>query len=142
MNATDPSIPLWRQLQAVAAVLQAIRGGVSGTAALNPVAPELRPGVQALIFHVLRSLGRAQGSLAGVDLLEARQRQPMRERKRALGPDLRADESERVDVPDNCVLDPGRHDDAPHILFGKDIRRLPPGGGAGPGRGATPWRKA
>ncbi len=60
MNATDPSIPLWRQLQAVAAVLQAIRGGVSGTAALNPVAPELRPGVQALIFHVLRSLGRAQ----------------------------------------------------------------------------------
>jgi 16S rRNA (cytosine967-C5)-methyltransferase len=51
---------LWRQLQAVAGVLQSIRGGVSGTAALNAVAPELRPGVQALIFHVLRSLGRAQ----------------------------------------------------------------------------------
>jgi 16S rRNA (cytosine967-C5)-methyltransferase len=51
---------LWRQLQAVASVLQSIRGGVSGTAAISAVAPELRPGVQALIFHVLRSLGRAQ----------------------------------------------------------------------------------
>jgi len=56
----ESGIPLWRQLQAVAGALQAIRSGVSGTAALNAVLPELRPGVQSLLFHVLRSLGRAQ----------------------------------------------------------------------------------
>ena len=60
MNVSEASIPLWRQLQATAGMLQSIRGGVSGTAALERVAPQLRPGVQALIFHVLRSLGRAQ----------------------------------------------------------------------------------
>ena len=60
MNVNQSTPPLWRQLQAVAGVLQSIRSGVSGTAALNAVAPELRPGVQSLIFHVLRSLGRAQ----------------------------------------------------------------------------------
>lgn len=53
--------PLWRQLQATAGVLQAIRQGQSGTAALEAVAAPLRPGVQALSFAVLRSLGRAQG---------------------------------------------------------------------------------
>ena len=47
-------------MQAVAAVLLAIRAGESGTAALNGVPAELRPGVQALAFQVLRSLGRAQ----------------------------------------------------------------------------------
>jgi len=52
--------PLWRQLQAVAQVLHAIRQGQSGTAALAAVEPVLRPGVQALSFEVLRSLGRAQ----------------------------------------------------------------------------------
>ena len=56
----ESGIPLWRQLQAVAGALQAIRSGASGTAALNAVLPELRPGVQSLLFHVLRSLGRAQ----------------------------------------------------------------------------------
>ena len=60
MDANEQKIPLWRQLQAVAAVLQAIRSGVSGTAALADVAADLRPGVQALTFHVLRSLGRAE----------------------------------------------------------------------------------
>jgi 16S rRNA (cytosine967-C5)-methyltransferase len=60
MDANEQKIPLWRQLQAVAAVLLAIRSGVSGTAALADVAAELRPGVQALTFHVLRSLGRAE----------------------------------------------------------------------------------
>jgi 16S rRNA (cytosine967-C5)-methyltransferase len=60
MNVSEASIPLWRQLQSVAGVLQAIRAGMSATAALNAVAVDLRPGVQALIFHVLRSLGRAQ----------------------------------------------------------------------------------
>jgi 16S rRNA (cytosine967-C5)-methyltransferase len=52
--------PLWRQLQAVTHVLHAIRHGQSGTAALAEVTPALRPGVQALSFEVLRSLGRAQ----------------------------------------------------------------------------------
>jgi len=51
---------LWRQLQAVATVLQAIRSGVSGTAALSNIPTDLRPGVPALVFHVLRSLGRAK----------------------------------------------------------------------------------
>lgn len=60
MNTHEPQIPLWRQLQAVAAVLMAIRSGVSGTAALANVSADLRPGVQALVFHVLRSLGRAE----------------------------------------------------------------------------------
>ena len=60
MDANEQKIPLWRQLQAVANVLQAIRSGVSGTAALAAVQAELRPGVQALTFHVLRSLGRAE----------------------------------------------------------------------------------
>ena len=60
MTVTESSIPLWRQLQATASLLQAIRNGVSGTAALNAVAPDLRAGVQALSFHALRSLGRAQ----------------------------------------------------------------------------------
>lgn len=52
--------PLWRQLQATAGMLQAIRQGQSGTAALDSVAAPLRAGVQALSFAVLRSLGRAQ----------------------------------------------------------------------------------
>ena len=60
MNSNEPKIPLWRQLQASAAVLQVIRSGVSGTAALDNVSQDLRPGVQSLTFHVLRSLGRAE----------------------------------------------------------------------------------
>ena len=53
-------IPLWRQLQAVARVLQAILAGASGTAAISAVDASLRPGVQALSFAVLRTLGQAQ----------------------------------------------------------------------------------
>lgn len=60
MDANEQKMPLWRQLQAVAAVLLAIRCGVSGTAALADVPTDVRPGVQALLFHVLRSLGRAE----------------------------------------------------------------------------------
>lgn len=62
MNANSaPHAPaLWRQLTASAIALQAIREGASGTAALNAVEPGLRPGVQAIVFHVLRRLGRAQ----------------------------------------------------------------------------------
>ena len=52
--------PLWRQLQATAGMLQAIRQGQSGTAALDAVPAPLRAGVQALSFAVLRSLGQAQ----------------------------------------------------------------------------------
>lgn len=53
-------VALWQQLIAVAGVLQSIREGVSGTAALDAVSTTLRPGVQALLFQVLRNLGRAE----------------------------------------------------------------------------------
>ena len=53
-------IPLWQQLAAVAQGLQMILAGQSGTAALAAVPARLRPGVQALLFQVLRQLGRAQ----------------------------------------------------------------------------------
>jgi 16S rRNA (cytosine967-C5)-methyltransferase len=58
--STSPPIPLYKQLQATADVLLAIRGGASATVAVAGVAVGLRPGVQALVFHVLRSLGRAE----------------------------------------------------------------------------------
>ncbi len=60
MNAKGQQIPLWQQLQSVATVLQAVRNGVSGTAALTDISAPSRPGVQALTFQVLRSLGRAE----------------------------------------------------------------------------------
>ena len=58
--AAPASVPLWRQLQAVSAVLSAVRAGTSGTAALAQVEPALAPAVQALTFAVLRSLARAE----------------------------------------------------------------------------------
>jgi 16S rRNA (cytosine967-C5)-methyltransferase len=60
MEINEGKLPLWRQLQATATVVQAVRGGHSGTAAMEAVAGPLRPGVQALAFHVWRNLGRAQ----------------------------------------------------------------------------------
>ncbi|HSV84624.1 MAG TPA: transcription antitermination factor NusB, partial [Ramlibacter sp.] len=54
------ALPLWRQLQAAAAVLAAIRRGESATPALARVDAALRPGAQALSFHALRQLGRAE----------------------------------------------------------------------------------
>lgn len=51
---------LWEQLQAAATVIQAVRSGTSATAALARVAPTLKGGVQALVFHALRQLGQAQ----------------------------------------------------------------------------------
>ncbi len=54
------TVPLWQQLQGVAAVVMAVRSGTSTTLALNAIEARLRPGVQALAFQVLRSLGRAQ----------------------------------------------------------------------------------
>jgi 16S rRNA (cytosine967-C5)-methyltransferase len=53
-------IPLWRQLQSASNVLQAVRSGESGTSALKHVDASLRPGVQALSFHVWRWLGTAE----------------------------------------------------------------------------------
>lgn len=53
-------VPLWRQLQGAAALLMAVRGGQSITAALADVDAALRPGVQSLGFHALRWLGRAE----------------------------------------------------------------------------------
>jgi len=52
--------PLWRQLQSTANVLLAVRSGESGTSALKQVEVSLRPGVQALSFHVWRWLGTAE----------------------------------------------------------------------------------
>ena len=61
MQDSNPvQIPLWRQLQAAVAVVSAVRAGNSGTAALDSLPGELRPGVQAIAFHVWRNLGRAE----------------------------------------------------------------------------------
>lgn len=60
MKENLEKIPLWRQLQATAAAVQAVSAGSSGTAAIDAVEVALRPGVQALAFHVWRNLGRAQ----------------------------------------------------------------------------------
>ena len=57
---TPAQIPLWRQLQGASSLLLAVRDGQSMTAALADVDSHLRPGVQALGFHALRWLGRAE----------------------------------------------------------------------------------
>lgn len=60
MQETQDQTPLWQQLQGAAALLLAVRAGRSMTAELERVPPHLRPGVQALGFHALRWLGRAE----------------------------------------------------------------------------------
>lgn len=60
MQENKEQVPLWRQLQATARVIEAVREGQSGSAAVEAVAADLRPGVQALAFHVWRNLGRAE----------------------------------------------------------------------------------
>ncbi len=60
MPTKGAPVALWQQLIAVADSLVQVRRGVSATAVLENVSHELRPGVQALLFHVLRQLGRAQ----------------------------------------------------------------------------------
>lgn len=55
-----PGVPLWRQLQAAASVLQAVRAGESATPALARVEGALRPAAHALAFQGLRQLGRAE----------------------------------------------------------------------------------
>lgn len=53
-------VALWRQLQAAAAVLESVLAGRSATDALAAVDASLRPAAQALSFHAMRELGRAQ----------------------------------------------------------------------------------
>ncbi len=60
MQENLTQVPLWRQLQGAASLLMAVRDGQSMTAALEDVDATLRPGVQALGFHALRWLGRAE----------------------------------------------------------------------------------
>lgn len=60
MQDNPTQVPLWQQLQGAAAVLMAVRGGQSMTAALGEIGDALRPGVQSLSFHALRWLGRAE----------------------------------------------------------------------------------
>ena len=55
-----PPVPLWRQLQAAASVLAAVRQGESTTPALVRLDATLRPAAQALAFQALRNLGRAE----------------------------------------------------------------------------------
>lgn len=59
-GASTHSISLASQLQQVAGALQDILGGRSGSAVMENVPAPLRPGVQALLFQVLRHLGWAQ----------------------------------------------------------------------------------
>lgn len=51
---------LWQQLDAVSTALQGVLHGQSSKTVLAQVPARLRPGVQALLFQVLRQLGRAQ----------------------------------------------------------------------------------
>jgi 16S rRNA (cytosine967-C5)-methyltransferase len=60
MQDNPTQVPLWRQLQGAASLLLAVRNGQSMTAALETIEGQLRPGVQALAFHALRWLGRAE----------------------------------------------------------------------------------
>jgi 16S rRNA (cytosine967-C5)-methyltransferase len=59
VHAEVPNPPLWRQLDCCADALEAVRTGRSLTDVLAHVDHELRPGVQALTFDVLRRLGLA-----------------------------------------------------------------------------------
>ena len=58
--AAGPHPALWEQLDQTAQAIAQMLAGRSLTAWLPTVAPRLRPGVQALSFHVVRHLGRAQ----------------------------------------------------------------------------------
>lgn len=54
------SAPLWQLLQAAARILGDVRAGTSASQAVPRVPAPLRAGAQALAFHALRQLGRAQ----------------------------------------------------------------------------------
>ena len=53
-------VALWQQLQAVAKALAEVARGASAQTALEAVAGPLKPGVQALLFQVMRQWGRAR----------------------------------------------------------------------------------
>jgi 16S rRNA (cytosine967-C5)-methyltransferase len=57
---TLPAPPLWRQLQAAASIVAGVRRGESTGSTLPRVPGDLRAAAQALAFHVLRHLGRAE----------------------------------------------------------------------------------
>lgn len=65
-DTQEARVPLWRQIQLTAQVIQRVRRGASGTAALDCIDQELRPGVQALAFAVWRNLGRAEAIRAAI----------------------------------------------------------------------------
>jgi 16S rRNA (cytosine967-C5)-methyltransferase len=56
----NSGVVLWEQLQWVAHTLSQIARGTSSQTVLENVPSALRPGVQALLFHVLRQWGRAR----------------------------------------------------------------------------------
>lgn len=60
MTHASQAPALWRLLQSTAAVVQATMAGQSMTAQLEAVQVDLRPGVQALSFQVMRQLGAAR----------------------------------------------------------------------------------
>ncbi len=66
MTAANHPVPLARLLDATADAVAAVRAGRSLTDVLGRVAPDLRPGVQALAFHALRWLGGATEVRAAV----------------------------------------------------------------------------
>lgn len=59
-GGTGNGVALSHQLRAVARALQDIRAGRSGSAVMEGVPAAQRPGVQALLFQVLRNLGLAE----------------------------------------------------------------------------------
>jgi 16S rRNA (cytosine967-C5)-methyltransferase len=58
--SASASAPLWQLLQAAARVVGDVRAGTSASQAVPRIAAPLRAGAQALAFHALRHLGRAQ----------------------------------------------------------------------------------
>jgi 16S rRNA (cytosine967-C5)-methyltransferase len=58
--ASHNSPALWQQLLWVSGVIKGVSQGVSATTSLGSVKASVRPGVQSLVFQVLRSWGRAQ----------------------------------------------------------------------------------
>ncbi len=55
----EADIPLWQLLRAASTAVQGVRGGRSLDTELEQIPARVRPGAQALAFHVLRDLGRA-----------------------------------------------------------------------------------
>ena len=55
-----PTVALWQQLQAVAKALAEVARGASAQTVLEATPSGIRPGVQALLFQVLRQWGRAR----------------------------------------------------------------------------------